>query len=81
MFEVPKTMEILEELPQRFISLITTEVGQEYVMVTQQMENIELLLPSKTKRTLSRWEFLEEWTGIVAVVEETTGDGREEGQK
>jgi len=67
--EVPKNRETLFQLPSNFISLISKENSQEFIIVNQQQNAIEILFGSKKKRNISIEAFLDIWEGIVVVVE------------
>ncbi|MCF6348125.1 MAG: thioredoxin domain-containing protein [Flavobacteriaceae bacterium] len=68
--EVPKNRETLFQLPTSFISIIIEK--NEFVIVTQHENNIELLYSNKKKKIVSLDEFLEMWSGIIVVIEKDT---------
>ncbi len=68
--EVPKNRETLFQLPNNFISVIIEK--NEFVIVTQHENKIELLYGNKEKKMISLDKFLEMWSGIIVVIEKDT---------
>lgn len=68
--EVPKNRETLLQLPINFISVIIEK--NEFVIITQHENKIELLYGNKEKRVISLDKFLEMWSGIIVVIEKDT---------
>jgi len=68
-FDIPQTREVYKELPNFFIAHIKLVQGDELVFVDKKENQVILTLPNKNKEKLSIAQFLEQWTGIVVVVE------------
>jgi len=68
-FDIPQTQEVYNELPDFFIAHIKLTQGEELVFVEKRENQVVLTLPNKKKEKLSITQFLEQWTGIVVVVE------------
>ncbi|WP_394750279.1 vitamin K epoxide reductase family protein [Spongiimicrobium salis] len=65
--EVPTNMEILTQLPESFISLVSAQ--KHYVIVNKKRDAVELIYGNGDKKKLTNAEFLEEWSGILVAVE------------
>ena len=66
-------MEILEQLPETFISLV--DVQKHYVVVHKKKDGVELLYGNNDRKKLSNIEFLENWSGILVAVEKADVKG------
>ena len=67
--EVPKDFETLKQLPNSFLSIISNDKGQEYVIITQLKNGVELLYDTKKKERKTIDEFLNNWGGVVVAIE------------
>jgi len=67
--EVPNNRETLFQLPNYFIALISNESVEEFVMISQLKNTIELLYSNKNKKIISIDKFLHIWSGIILVIE------------
>ena len=67
--EVPKNRETIFQLPNNFISIITEENNQDFVIVNQKEDNVKLLYGNKKNKTVSIDKFLSLWDGIIVVIE------------
>lgn len=65
--QVPVNLETLEQLPKSFIS--TTLDTNQYMLITQNENHIEIWNGLKDKRIVSKTAFLKTWSGIVVVVD------------
>lgn len=70
--EVPTNMEILEQLPPTFISLIGKQ--KNYVVVHKKKDSVELTYGNNDKKSLSNAAFIEDWTGILVAVEKVSSE-------
>lgn len=70
--EVPENKETLFQLPTSFLSLVSEENGQEFVVVNQQKDTIKLLYGNKKEKKISIDEFLTIWVGVIVVIEKPT---------
>jgi len=68
--EVPKNRETVFQLPTNFISLISDK--KEFVIVTQHEKIIELVFSDKKKKSIPLDDFLDQWSGIIVVIEKGT---------
>jgi len=68
---VPRELEILEQLPQTFLAQIVKGTRKEFVVVSETEKNYELTYPDVNKETLGKNAFLERFTGVVLAVEKT----------
>ena len=69
--DVPKSEEILSQLPKTFLSQIEAVNGKEFVVAKNNGLNYQLINSSKNKETVSINEFLKRFTGIIVGVEKT----------
>jgi len=69
--EVPKSEEILLQLPTCFIAQIATENGKELVTVVRKELNYFFSGPSMKKEKNTASQFLEKFTGIIVAIEKT----------
>ncbi len=69
--EVPNNRETLFQLPNYFMALASNENIEEFVIITQHENDIELLYGNKKKERVSIDKFLDIWNGIIVVIEKT----------
>jgi len=67
--EVPIENKTLEQLPKTFLTLVNTNGVNTYAVATKFDKTIELLVQKSTKKVLKE-DFLDDWSGIVLVLDE-----------
>jgi len=67
--EVPKNRETLFQLPDNFISIVSEENNQDFVVVNQKEDNVKLLYGDKKNKTVSIDKFFSIWNGIIVVID------------
>jgi len=70
--EVPNNRETLFQLPNYFIALVSNDDVEEFVIITQLENGIELLYGNKKKERVSIDKFLHIWNGIIVAIEKTS---------
>jgi len=66
---IPKTQEVLQQLPPYFMASMTAQKGQELVLVEKKSKGFKTTNDAKDKRFLTSEEFLVKWDGIVLAIE------------
>ncbi|MDG5492528.1 thioredoxin domain-containing protein [Psychroserpens sp. SPM9] len=67
--DVPKTNEVVQQLPNTFLAQIDIDSQKQFAIVTKLKDRLKLILNSKDKKVLSQSEFLNQFTGIVLAVD------------
>lgn len=67
--DVPNTTDTLEQLPKTFLAQVEIDEQKQFVVVTKAKDNYQLTYTAKLKKSLTQSQFLEQFTGIVLVVD------------
>jgi uncharacterized membrane protein len=67
--EVPVNTEVLNQLPKTFISLISNKERIDLVLVNQLNKKIEISYGDKSKKYITKDEFIDLWRGIIVIIE------------
>ena len=70
--EVPADGDSLAQLPYCFLALVEKEGRKQLALVVKKGNEIKLTFDKSDTKSLTAPDFLKEWTGIVAVVEESS---------
>ncbi|WP_299115445.1 vitamin K epoxide reductase family protein [uncultured Winogradskyella sp.] len=72
--DVPITANVLRHLPNTFLAQINIEEQKQFAVVSKIKNNYHLIFDSKSKKTVSESDFLNQFTGIVLAVDKTESD-------
>ena len=67
--DVPKNKEVYKQLPPYFIAHLKNEESEDIVCVEKKDSHVTITYSDKKNKRLSKEDFLDNWSGIVVVVE------------
>ncbi|WP_282044188.1 vitamin K epoxide reductase family protein [Winogradskyella flava] len=70
--DVPKTIDTFNQLPTTFLAQLEIDSQKQFVVITKIKNGCKITLGGTQKETLSEFEFLNQFTGILLAVEKDT---------